>query len=109
MNPVPDGVATSLAPDEGQRQSAAVFYGYVGKTSDQNVFRLYGDDFKSWYELSSGDILAQLQGTEPSGRSYVWVSDKAMITHSRVGEACDFAREEAEALDEPGGTRYPRK
>ena len=109
MNPVPDDVAAAVAPDEGKRESAAVFYGYVGATSDDSVFRLYGDDFKSWYELSSGDILTQLKGTEPSGRSYVWVGDKAMISHTRVAEACDFAREEAEALDEPGGTRYPRK
>ena len=108
MHPTSDAVANAVAPDEATRQGAVVLFGYVGATSSEGVSRLYREDFQSWYEVKDGDVVHQLPGADPGGRSYLWVKRDADIVHSTAKPASEFAKDEAEAVD-PGGTYYPRR
>lgn len=109
MIPQIDPVAADVAPDENQRQNATVFFGYVGATTTNGIYRLYDEGFQSWCELRESDILHQLQNTDPGGRSYLWVARDAEIICSRARTALDVSQDEAEAVDTPGGTLYPRR
>ena len=83
-----DALAETMVPDPAKIPDSVALSGFVGRSAEEGNVRLYVDaDFRSYYEISTSDILhsQQLPTTQsPLGGSVVYVKGGAPLRRVQV-------------------------
>jgi hypothetical protein len=102
-----DPVAHDVAPTLAQRKDVVRLRVWVGEGPKTSISALYLDSrFSCWLEVTTTDIVSQVQGLDFEGASIVWVNRDAKVKRVEALTALEYA----ERYDEdPAGGTYPKR